>query len=390
MNDNVKEQFREKIENCYTEYQRQWMQLPAEDLIQKAEEIASIQLMAKQAPELVSEDQAEYLLKFKNPLEVVSDGWLAENGSDVSLIDEALDHALWRLIDTGDAETVYELEPVEQKQMEFGIFHIKENGSETYFASIGNHALLHTAEQLRGYVRGEDSASVFENLYPNRVEITEHEFERYVGERMEDSGRVTGAFDIDFDAGEFTGLRIMDGWQSFSIQDVCSAAHYAMQKEDADTEERWDRLLDQLQGKEITQANEYEFLRGDRPLRSEDISFCDGIFQQRNLLDFHVETNFNVAEVFGAWALRIKDEDFLHIDANYDLKGNCVCDTLTVILNCANGENGAYKYRLNAEEQAAMTQKMDTYCLEQVGASLDDLHEQYHIEDSQTIRIMSL
>ena len=69
--------------------------------------------MENELPQQISDEQAEYLLQFKNPLEVVSDGWLSENGSDVSVIDEALDHVLWRLIDTGDAEEMYEMETPE-------------------------------------------------------------------------------------------------------------------------------------------------------------------------------------------------------------------------------------------------------------------------------------
>ena len=38
MSDITKEQFQQKIENCYTDYYNQWMQLSATELIQKAEE----------------------------------------------------------------------------------------------------------------------------------------------------------------------------------------------------------------------------------------------------------------------------------------------------------------------------------------------------------------
>ena len=93
MND-PKKQFREKIENCYAEYHKQWMRLSAAELIQKAEEIAAVQRMAQEVPNQVSAEQAEYLLQFKNPLEVVSDSWLSENGSDVSVIDEELSHVM--------------------------------------------------------------------------------------------------------------------------------------------------------------------------------------------------------------------------------------------------------------------------------------------------------
>ena len=386
----MKEQFRNKIENCYAAYRKQWMQLPVAELIQKAEQIAAIQLMAKEAPNRVSAEQAEYLLQFKNPLEVVSDSWLSENGSDVSVIDEELSHVLCRLIDTGDAEVIYETESPEPKELYFGIFHIQENGNETRFASVGNYELLYTAEQLRRYVQHEESASAFENLYLNRVEITEHEFDRYVMERLGDSGRVTGAFCIDFDKGEFSGLHISDGWKSYQIKDICSAVSHAMRKSDAGAEEQWERLLDRLHGKEITLDSGYGFLEGERPLRPEEVSFSGDIDQNDNLLNFYLETNFNVDEVFGTNVVTAENDDFLNVYADYNLEENCVCDTLTIVLNCADGEQFAYKYRLNAEEMEAMAQKMDAYCMERLGVSLSDCRKQYLEEDAQPSQNLSL
>ncbi len=389
MND-PKKQFREKIENCYAEYHKQWMNLSTAELIQKAEEITVIRLMAREVPNQVSAEQAEYLLQFKNPLEVVSDSWLSENGSDVSVIDEGLSHVLWRLVDTGDAESIYEKELPDPAQLYFGIFHVQENGNETRFTSIGNHELLYTADQLRRYVQYEETVSAFENLYPNRVEITEHEFDRYVRERLDDSGRVAGAFHINFDKGEFSGLRIMDGWESYQIKDICLAVSHAMRKEGADTEEQWDRLLDRLRGKEITPNSRYAFLEGERSLRPEEISFSGDIDQNDNLLSFYVETNFNVDEVFGTDVMTAENDDFLNIYADYDLEENCVCDTLTVLLERANGEQFPYRYRLNAEEQAAVTQKMDDYCINQLGVSLSDCREQYLEEDAQPSQNLSM
>lgn len=366
------------------------MNLSAAELIQKAEEIATVQLMAQEVPNQISAEQAEYLLQFKNPLEVVSDSWLSENGSGVSVINEELSHVLWRLVDTGDAESIYEKELPDPAQLYFGIFHVRENGNEIRFASIGNHELLYTADQLRRYVQHEETVSAFENLYPNRVEITEHEFDRYARERLGDSGRVTGAFRIDFDKGEFSSLHISDGWKSFRIKDICSAVSHAMRKQDASVDEQWDRLLERLRGKELTSDSEYGFLKGERSLRMEEISFSDDIDQNGNLLNFYLETNFNVDAVFGTNVGTAENDDFLNVYADYDLEGNCVCDTLTVVLNCADGEQFAYKYRLNSEEQAAITKKMDAYSIEQYGTSLEDCHQEYLAEDAQPTQNLSL
>ena len=163
-----------------------------------------------------------------------------------------------------------------------------------------------------------------------------------------------------------------------------------MRKRDASVDEQWDRILDRLHGKEITPDSEFEFLKGDRSLRPEDISFSGEIDQNDNLLDFYLETNFNVNAVFGTNVGTTENDDFLNVYADYDLEENCVCDTLTVVLNCADGEQFAYKYRLNAEEQAMIAQKMNAYSIEQYGISLDDCHQQYLAEDAQPTQNFSL
>ncbi len=182
----------------------------------------------------------------------------------------------------------------------------------------------------------------------------------------------------------------MDGWESYQIKDICSAVSHAMRKEGADTEEQWDRLLDRLRGKEITPNSRYAFLEGERSLRPEEISFSGDIDQNDNLLNFYVETNFNVDEVFGTNVMTAENDDFLNIYADYDLEENCVCDTLTVLLDRSNGEQFVYKYQMNAEEQSVMAQKMDAYYMEQFGESLSDCRKQYLEEDAQPSQTLSL
>lgn len=52
-----------------------------------------------------------YLLRFYDPLEVVSDEWLSRNGIDSLIVDDEMSHLLWSLQDRGDAEQCYDMEP---------------------------------------------------------------------------------------------------------------------------------------------------------------------------------------------------------------------------------------------------------------------------------------
>ena len=56
----------------------------------------------------------------------------------------------------------------------------------------------------------------------------------------------------------------------------------------------------------------------------------------------------------------------------YDLDARRVCDTLEVYLQRGNGDEEAFKYRLSAEEQALLLTKMNTYCQEHWGQSLEE------------------
>ncbi len=67
--------------------------------------------MMQELPSAVSDEDALYLLRFKNPLEVVSDEWIRRNGMESLVVDDEMSHLLWTLQDHGDAEQFYEMEP---------------------------------------------------------------------------------------------------------------------------------------------------------------------------------------------------------------------------------------------------------------------------------------
>jgi hypothetical protein len=112
---NIQIRFREKLQQNYDDFQKQWRQLSKEELIEKAEQIAAVQRMVKKLPRQTSDDEAEYLLKFKCPLEVVSDFWIDLYGISPAY-DENIDYLLWKITDTEAAEEDYDMEDCTEKE----------------------------------------------------------------------------------------------------------------------------------------------------------------------------------------------------------------------------------------------------------------------------------
>ena len=135
---------------------------------------------------------------------------------------------------------------------------------------------------------------------------------------------------------------------------------------------------------------EPEYLTGSRRLCAEDISFAEDIIQNDNLLEFYMEVSFNADQVFGTDVCTSENDDWLNIYANYDLEARRVCDTLELYLQRGNGDEEAFKYRLSAEEQALLLPKMNTYCQEHWGQSLEECSADYLAEQSQELPEMQM
>lgn len=80
-------------------------------MIDNAEKVTSIRITAKMLEGWDSEEGMEYLLRFKNPLQVVSDYWLAGIDFKNMTIGNDFEKIIFDLRDTGDAEGDYELDP---------------------------------------------------------------------------------------------------------------------------------------------------------------------------------------------------------------------------------------------------------------------------------------
>ena len=112
----LKVQFSEKIAECHQNYKAQWKALDSDELIDRAEEIAAVQRLATAIPEVVNTSQMEYLMKFKNPLEIVVEYWLNDSAYNSPLLGEEIESVIYQIVDKGDADSIYEMESDEAEE----------------------------------------------------------------------------------------------------------------------------------------------------------------------------------------------------------------------------------------------------------------------------------
>ena len=110
------ERLERRIAENYREYKERWLRMKPSELIANCGEIEAVTRMASELSAAIRHGDAEYLLRFRNPLEVVSDEWLNRNGIDSLNVDDELGHLLWSLQDRGVDETVYALAPEYSKE----------------------------------------------------------------------------------------------------------------------------------------------------------------------------------------------------------------------------------------------------------------------------------
>ena len=134
----------------------------------------------------------------------------------------------------------------------FAVFHVTERGESSYYLVDEPIAFLHAARSLRQYIRAENPAMDYRHYYAAARDCSPEEFEQCVGERMRNTGRVVGAFDIDLDNGIFCALTVDDGWHAYTVKDVCTAAYYADRRNLDSAAQRENILTEHLTGKELT------------------------------------------------------------------------------------------------------------------------------------------
>ncbi len=264
----------------------------------------------------------------------------------------------------------------EEAARTYAAYHVTERGQEWYFKTSPGEELLVACKKLRGYVAAEKGTAPdkFIGMFFGGQPITAKEFDALTALRMENTGKVRGVFDLNFDKREFSAVHIMDGWQTWAMRDVSAAVYHATRSQFASSDDKWRKLLDHLSGKEITSAGH---------LSARNFSFGDEIIESDGKLNFYVQTEFDVDAAFGTFVLTGKNDDWLNIYANYDIAQGKPCDTLELTLCKGDSSEESWSYQLNAAEQDVLLRKMEEYCQKQTSMSLHDYAQQFREEPEQ-------
>ena len=274
--------------------------------------------------------------------------------------------------DTIMEELREELQRQKQEQessQKYSAFRVTENGVTEHFRVEQAVRMPDAASYGRRWLRQTEQRP-FREMLSGRENISAEEFDRMAVACVTGARKITGVFDVDLDAQEFSSVRPELGWITYRLKDVSTASWHLYRADSYDRERRQARFTEKLTGREIASAGH---------LSAKDFSFADEITADDGRLNFYLENSFDVDRVFGTRTA--KGDDWLNVYANYDMAAGQVCDMLEVDLHRADGREESIEYRLNAVEKAALLQKMDTYCQQQTGQSLADYSAQRMAED---------
>ena len=265
----------------------------------------------------------------------------------------------------------------EEAARTYAAYYVMENGQEWYFKTSPGEELLAVGKKLRGYVtKGNGVApDKFIGMFFGGQPITAKEFDALTAPRMENTGKVTGVFDLNFDKREFSAVHTIEGWKTWAMQDVATAVYRATQKQLVSGDVMLQKLLECLNGKGITSAGH---------LSARNFSFGEEIIESDGKLNFYLQADFDVDAAFGTFVCTDQNDDWLNIYANYDIEKDRLCDTLELNLCKGDGTEENWSYHLNAAEQEVLARKMEAFCQQQTGTSLHEYAQQLRESGSQT------
>ena len=263
-------------------------------------------------------------------------------------------------------------------------FHITEDCAEVYLQNEFGMEFLQLARRLHDYLQQGQrlpARSLFDAT-DGCKEISQEAFDALAKRRMENTGEVSGVFELDFDARTLSALHIMDGWKVYAMQDVADAAEAALQEAEISEDDRWCVFLELLDGQELTTPSR---------LTARNFYFEDSIeAMDDRTLNFYVVPCFNVDEAFSTFVETDENDHALNIYANYDMQRQQVCDTLEITLYGSGIEDQPLSYHLNAAEKEVLREKMNAYCMQREHMPLNQLCQEILQEQDAPTQEMQL
>ena len=224
----------------------------------------------------------------------------------------------------------------------------------------------------------------FSHHFYKTQSITRERFDELTALRLENTGKVTGAFEIDLDAGWCSALNLADGWQTFKIKDVSTAAYHADRPRSIQRSEQWRKFVDYLYGRDIEpQTFGPVETRGIRPLLEGDLSFSDEIVLSGHKLNFKYDFINDEArrEVLGTMVDCPEPGDGLDILCHYDAARQDTGSSLSLTLYRHDGlEQKSFSYPLGKEERALLRKQMEADCLGRTGQTLNGYYAQLDLD----------
>ena len=263
-------------------------------------------------------------------------------------------------------------------------FHITEDCAEVYLQNESGMEFLQLARRLHDYLQQEQrlpARSFFEATYGCK-EISRETFDALAKRRMENTGEVSGVFELDCDARTFSALNIMDGWKAYAMDDIAAAAEAAFQEAEISEDARWRIFLDRLDGQDLTTPSR---------LTARNFWFEDSIdVMDDGKLNFLLIPDFNVDEAFGTSVETDENDHALNIYANYDMQRQQVCDELEMTLYGSGIDDQSLTYCLNAAEKEVLREKMEAYCMQREHKPLEQLCRELLQEQDVPIQEMQM
>ena len=304
----------------------------------------------------------------------------------ITLYNETVPLEQWTQIETAITKEELESAREAEDQRVYAAFHIREHGHDSVFSTCNGEEFLDVAIRLRRYLQGGAAAvkGDFSHHFYNSQPITRVRFEELAALRLENTGKVAGAFEIDLDAGWCSALNLADGWQTFKIKDVSTAAYHANRTRNLQRNEQWRRLVDYLYGRNIElQTFGSIETRGIRPLREGDLTFSEEIILSGHGLNFQFDFTSDEAqrEVLGPAADCLEPGGWLDILCNYDAARQEADATLSLTLHRQDGVvQKLFTYPLGKEERALLRKQMEADYLGRTGKTLNDYYAQLDME----------